>query len=119
MNRRKLGAGYEEAAAAYLVTQGYEILCKNYRCRVGEIDLIARDQETLVFVEVKYRASTAVGSAMEAVDERKQKVLVKTALYYLTTQYCSLDVDCRFDVVGIDGEQFTHLKDAFQAGDYY
>ena len=55
MNRRKEGAYYENLVAEYLKTQGYEILEKNYRCRIGEIDLIAKEGETLVFVEVKYR----------------------------------------------------------------
>lgn len=73
MNRRKEGAYYENLVAEYLKTQGYEILEKNYRCRIGEIDLIAKEGETLVFVEVKYRRDDKMGNPKEAVDRKKQK----------------------------------------------
>lgn len=71
MNRRKEGAYYENLVAEYLKTQGYEILEKNYRCRIGEIDLIAKEGETLVFVEVKYRRDDKMGNPKEAVDSKK------------------------------------------------
>ena len=73
MNRRKEGAYYENLVAEYLKTQGYEILEKNYRCRIGEIDLIAKEGETLVFVEVKYRRNDKMGDPKEAVNRKKQK----------------------------------------------
>ena len=73
MNRRKEGAYYENLVAEYLKTQGYEILEKNYRCRIGEIDPIAKEGETLVFVEVKYRRDDKMGNPKEAVDRKKQK----------------------------------------------
>ena len=82
MNRRKEGAYYENLVAEYLKTQGYEILEKNYRCRIGEIDLIAKEGETLVFVEVKYRRSSEAGDPAEAVDYRKQKKISRVAEYY-------------------------------------
>ena len=82
MNRRKEGAYYENLVAEYLKTQGYEILEKNYRCRIGEIDLIAEKDGYLVFVEVKYRRTGQKGDPAEAVDYRKQKKISKVAEDY-------------------------------------
>ena len=74
-NRRRTGARYEQTAGRYLETKGYQILEYNYRCRRGEIDIIARDQECLVFCEVKYRSGPGAGDAAEAVDAKKQRKL--------------------------------------------
>ena len=71
MNKREIGSGYEEMAAAYLIEQGYKIVARNFSGRRGEIDIIARDGEYLVFVEVKYRRDERQGSPAEAVDYRK------------------------------------------------
>lgn len=113
MNRRKVGTEYENRAAAYLEAGGYRILHRNYRCRLGELDLVALDGEVLVFVEVKYRSGRGRGGALEAVDPGKQKILGKTASFYLMKEYGTMDVPCRFDVVGIDGEKICHIRDAF------
>ena len=78
-NRRIRGQQKEELAAAWLERQGYEILEHNYRCRQGEIDLIARDGRYLVFIEVKYRNSAKCGDPLEAVDRRKQAKILYTA----------------------------------------
>lgn len=114
-NRRQTGARYEELAAEYLENQGLFILEKNYRCRQGEIDLIARDDEYLVFVEVKYRRGEEKGISLEAVDGRKQKRICKAARYYLACSVGNMDISCRFDVVGIDGkeEKVSWIKNAF------
>lgn len=72
MNRRKTGTFYEKQAARYLESRGYEILWHSYRCRFGEIDLVARDGAYLVFVEVKYRSGRAMGEGSCAVDARKR-----------------------------------------------
>ncbi|MGI6069605.1 MAG: YraN family protein [Blautia sp.] len=119
MNKRKVGADYEQKAADYLRSLGYEILRKNYRCQAGEIDLVAKDGDTLVFVEVKYRTSPDTGSALEAVDARKQRVLEKAAVFYLAAECHSMDLSCRFDVVGIDGGKLSHVRDAFRARHFY
>lgn len=114
-NRRQTGARYEELAAEYLENRGLFILEKNYRCRQGEIDLIARDDEYLVFVEVKYRRGEEKGISLEAVDGRKQKRICKAARYYLACSVGNMDISCRFDVVGIDGkeEKVSWIKNAF------
>lgn len=115
-NNRKTGAGYERIAGAYLESLGYKIVTYNYRCKMGEIDLIARDGEYLVFVEVKYRATGVSGYPAEAVNARKQQIIGKCAMHFLMKQGMC-DVPCRFDVVAIAGvtgaEEITLYKDAF------
>lgn len=114
MNRRKEGAYYENLVAEYLKTQGYEILEKNYRCRIGEIDLIAKEGETLVFVEVKYRRDDKMGNPKEAVDRKKQKKISMTTSYYLMRECGRMDIPCRFDVAAVLGEQIEVVKNAFE-----
>lgn len=113
-NKRKTGREKEELAEEYLRQQGYEILDMNFYGRFGEIDIIARDGETLMFAEVKYRKSERFGNSLEAVDTRKQKKICQTALYYLARHHISDSVPCRFDVIGITGEDITHIKNAFE-----
>ena len=79
MNKREKGTEYEAVAAKYLEGCGYEIISLNYRCRVGEIDIIAKDEEYLVFVEVKYRKNERMGSPFDAVDFRKQQKIIKVS----------------------------------------
>lgn len=112
MNKRKKGTEYEKAAGYYLEQHGYQILQYNYRCRIGEIDLVAKDGEYLVFCEVKYRSDESKGSPLEAVNARKQGKLFQTAMYYLTEHDLG-DVPCRFDVIGIDGTKIQLIKNAF------
>lgn len=114
-NNRHVGAAYEQAAGNYLRKQGYSIIEYNYRCPVGEIDLIARDGEYLVFCEVKYRKDTRKGNPLEAVDAKKQRVIYKCALHYLLIHGFN-EIPCRFDVIGFENENIIHIKDAFQKG---
>ena len=111
-NRRSTGAAYEKAAGYYLEQLGYEILEYNYRCRRGEIDIVAKDGDYLVFCEVKYRSDGTKGDPLEAVDARKQQRIRRAALYYLT-EHGKNNVPCRFDVIGIQGTKITHIRDAF------
>lgn len=114
MNRRSVGTGYEYKAAEKLKAQGYQILEHSYRTRTGEIDLIALDGSILVFIEVKYRAGSAFGSSLEAVDKRKQARIRHCALYYMTVKgYDPDSTPVRFDVAGFDQERFTLVKGAF------
>ena len=80
-NNRRTGTGYERKAGAYLESLGYKIVTYNYRCRLGEIDLIAKEGETLVFVEVKYRRDDKMGNPKEAVDRKKQKKIIPECLF--------------------------------------
>lgn len=111
-SRRGIGADYERAAGAYLEGKGMRILTYNYRCRLGEIDLIAQDGEVIVFCEVKYRAGRKNGSPFEAVGAHKQRRIFQTAMYYLMERGIS-DPVCRFDVIGIEGGRIRHIENAF------
>ena len=113
MNKRETGPAYESAAARFLETKGYRILERNYRCRFGEVDLIAQEGNTIVFCEVKFRRDLRVGHPLEAVDLRKQHRISKCALCYLTENRLS-GQECRFDVVGICGEEITLIRNAFE-----
>lgn len=112
-NKRAVGTAYEEQAVLFLEKKGYQILKRNYRCRTGEIDIVARDGKYIVFVEVKYRKSHDLGSPEAAVDMRKQKVICRTALAYLASRGQGTDTPVRFDVVSIEGRRIRHYVDAF------
>jgi len=114
-NKRSLGSEKERIAADYLKERGYRILEMNFRCRQGEIDLVARDGKYLVFVEVKYRADGRAGAPEEAVNRAKQRTILQVARFYLYRHRFSEDTPCRFDVVGITGEKIRLIKDAFGA----
>ncbi|MFC1889926.1 YraN family protein [Thermodesulfobacteriota bacterium] len=101
--RRAVGLEGERIASAFLEKRGYEILERNYRCRRGEVDLIARDGRVVVFVEVKARTSDRYGEPELAVDLRKQRKISIAALHYLSSKGL-MDVDARFDVVVIKWE---------------
>ena len=110
---RETGTWYEENAARYLEQQGYRILEKNFRCRQGEIDLIAMDGEYLCFIEVKFRESADCGGAFLAVANKKQRRICHTALFYLMERGLPEDTAGRFDVVGITPDETVLIKDAF------
>lgn len=114
-NTRAQGSEKEEEAKKYLQQKGYQILTSNFRCKMGEIDLIARDGKYLVFVEVKYRSSGKAGLPQEAVDIRKQRRIVLTAKYYMMLQGISEFSPCRFDVVVMTPEHVELIQNAFEA----
>ncbi len=118
METRSLGEYGEEQAARYLRRKGYRILARNYRCRLGEIDLIARQGRFVVFAEVKLRRDDRFAEAREFVTRRKQERILKTAQLYLAAT--GLELQPRFDVIEIyapEGERgeirIEHLEDAF------
>jgi putative endonuclease len=102
MTQERLAAGRagERAAEACLVRAGYVILARNYRCRLGEIDLIALDRRTIAFVEVKARRDGAVMSPLDAVTPRQKRRIGRAAVHYLT-RHQLLDRAVRFDIVGV------------------
>jgi putative endonuclease len=125
--RLLLGDRGERAAVRYLKTQRFRILAKQYRNSYGEVDIIAQDGRTTVFVEVKTRTSTNDGQPFEAVDLRKQEKLTRIALAWLK-KHGRLEQSSRFDVVSIlwpdeKGEpQIQHFRNAFEAtgrGQFY
>ncbi len=108
----------EDRALKFLEEQGLRLLERNFRCRYGEVDLIMEDGLTLVFVEVRFRASQRFGGALESVDRRKQSKLLVTAAWFLKDR--RYDRPARFDVAALspsaDGLAVQWVKDAFQAG---
>lgn len=114
-NRRRLGEQKERIVCAWLAQHGYVIIERNFRCRMGEIDIVAREGGYLVFVEVKYRSSGVSGLPEEAVDARKQRAISKAALYYLTRHRYKETTQVRFDVAAVSGEvdEVTLYQNAF------
>ena len=117
MNKRELGDGRELLACGYLEEQGAHILERNFRCRQGEIDIIAKDGAYLCFVEVKYRSDDRFGQPQEAVGIIKQKRICKVSNFYLYSKYKSSDIPVRYDVVAISQSDgiltFKWIKNAF------
>lgn len=112
-NKRTIGADMETRAVEYLVSQGVEVLERNFRCRQGEIDIVCRDGSYLVFVEVKFRASLRKGAPEEAVGLAKQKVICRVADYYRCTRGISQSVAVRYDVVAVLNEEIRWYQNAF------
>jgi len=115
----KRGRTGEEAAVAFLKRDGYKILEQNYRNKLGEIDIVARDSDTLCFIEVKTRQSDGFGSPFESVTPSKQRKLVQVATAYLKAKK-KIERKARFDVVAVflDDEQcykIEIIKNAFEA----
>lgn len=113
INKRAVGKEYEEKAVAFLKNKGYEIIKCNYFCRYGEADVIAKENNCIVFVEVKYRKNTAFGSPEGAVNSTKKQRIRKAALDFLIKNFGTDEVLCRFDVVAFTGNQIHLIKDAF------
>ena len=112
-NNRRVGGAHETRAKLELERLGYKILETNFRCRIGEIDIIALHKGYLVFIEVKYRKNTKAGSAAEAVTWRKQQIISRVADYYIR-RHCSKIPSCRFDVVALDGKGIKVYENAFE-----
>lgn len=113
-NKRAVGTEYEKIAGKFLEQHGYEILMYNFRCRMGEIDIIAKEDGYLVFVEVKYRKDEAAGSPFDAVGVKKQRIISRVAAYYCLTHGYGEDTPCRFDVAAVSGEKISVVKNAFE-----
>ena len=100
MDRQKIGQEHEALAERYLLAKGMTIRTRNYRCKSGEIDLIAEHNGTLVFVEVRYRGPTSLVSSEESVTVTKQRRIIRAAQHYLLRQ--RVELPCRFDVLAIN-----------------
>lgn len=115
LNKRQIGAEYETLACEYLTARGYEILEKNYRNKYGEIDIIAKQKNALIFTEVKFRRTKAAGDALEAVNFAKQKRISKTAFFYYAKNGYEENTPCRFDVIAVYGDNtIRHIENAFE-----
>lgn len=117
-SKKTVGKKGEEVAAHFLRRQGFEILERNYHYRRGEIDIVARDRKTLVFIEVKTATSDRYGPPEGWVDFRKQQQVAKIATAYLQ-EHKLTNVDCRFDVIAVDTTKengINHIRNAFWIG---
>ena len=118
-SRQRLGTAGEDAACIELERLGYRIIERNYRSRFGEIDIVAVDADTVVFVEVKTKTSGDFGDPVEEVTPQKQRQIVMMGHAY-STFCCTPDTPCRFDVVSVDlsvlPPNITIYKDAFRPG---
>ena len=120
-NTGSVGRRAEQIALEYLRARGLRLITRNFRCRVGEIDLVMRDSACIVFVEVRYRRPNRFASAAISVDSRKQNKLVRAAAFFLCCNAHLAEQVVRFDVVAMDGPSelrstLQWLKDAFRPG---
>ena len=100
MNQREVGARQESRAAEYLESLGYHILVRNFRCRFGEIDIIASDRHYVVFVEVKLRREGGLTRPEEAMTPAKGRALLRAANCYIET--CGVMLDCQIDLIAVE-----------------
>lgn len=106
------GRGAEDLALAHLVAHGCTLVTRNYRCRLGEIDLVVSEGSSLVFVEVRQRSSNRFGGAAESITPRKRQRIVATARHFLSSH--PVDRPCRFDAILVDGAgRVDWIRDAF------
>jgi len=112
-SRQRTGEAAEQQALTHLRQQGLQLLERNYRCQGGEIDLIMREGDTVVFVEVRARAGTSYGGAAASVTPAKQRRLILAAQRWLQMQAST--PPCRFDVIALDGPQLQWLRNAIEA----
>jgi putative endonuclease len=113
MDRQQIGKAAEDAAVAFLESQGLLVLLRNFRRRAGELDIVARDNDTLIIVEVRTRSSNAYGSAAASVDFRKQAKLRRAAALLLQQRKDLAGLPVRFDVVAMSPTGIEWIKHAF------
>ncbi len=112
MNKKQVGKENEELAQKFLENKGYHILDKNFSTRYGEIDIIAKKENILIFIEVRSKSYNHFGKPFETIDKNKIKKILKTAQTYISKE--NLDnFDIRFDVISIENGKLTHIKSAF------
>lgn len=109
--RSRKGLRFEELALQYLQSQGLQLLQRNFRCKLGEIDLVMRHGETIAFVEVRFRQSRSHGGALATITRSKQLKLLRTARYFLLCHPELQQWVCRLDVIGIEPD--AHGRPAF------
>jgi len=113
MSKTDTGRKGEEQAAAALETAGMKILVKNFRSKTGEIDIIALDGDTIVFVEVKTWSNFGIEDLMYSIDIKKQRKIIKTAKFFLSENRKYSNMTIRFDVIFIQNNSIKHLASAF------
>lgn len=113
MNKRKTGNEGEKKAISFLENEGCEILETNYSCKIGEIDIIAKKNNTVIFIEVKYRKNIRLGMPYESVNYHKQKKIIKSAFLYAQKKRI-IENPMRFDVIEIIDDEIHWFENAFE-----
>lgn len=112
-----IGSLSEDLAVSYLQKNNITVLHRNFRCKLGEIDIVAKDKDNLIFAEVRFRKHDAYGSAAESVTSAKQRKIIRAAKVYLQTRVLTSSLSCRFDVIAIsesiESPKIEWIKDAF------
>ena len=117
--KRLIGNKAEDKATKYLKKQGYKIIERNYNLPCGEVDIIAKKDKTLVFVEVKYRTNAdAFGGPVAAVNKAKQKRVINAALSYIKTKKPNYD-GLMFDIIAISEDKIEHIQNAFSSDKFF
>ncbi len=112
MDRKSKGKAAEDKAASFLKSLGYEVLERNFRTKFGEIDIIAKDGNTLIFVEVRSKSYSSFGTPEETISKSKAKKIIRTAQFYIQIKNPSFE-DVRFDIISILHNNISHIKNAF------
>jgi putative endonuclease len=113
MDRQQIGRAAEDAAVAFLISRGLQIMARNFRRRLGELDVVARERDTLIIVEVRTRASNRFGGAAASVDFRKQAKLQRAASLFLQHRPDLAKLPVRFDVIAVTPAGIEWIKHAF------
>lgn len=117
-NKQTKGQAAEQFVCQWLQAQGVKVIAQNVHCRHGELDIVARHEDTLVFIEVRYRQHISHGGALASITHHKQQRLIKAALYFLQNNPALATLACRFDVIGVCQDAYGHwhghwVKQAF------
>lgn len=119
MNNKILGNFAEDKACLFLKQAGYQIIQRNFRTKLGEIDIIAKEKDDLCFVEVKARESDDYGEPEESIDKQKKRHIIKSALMFINSEKIKFTT-ARFDVISVfTNGKIEHFKDAFEAEGVY
>ena len=113
INKRQIGEKYENEAIEFLLLNNYEILKHHFYTKYGEIDIIGKNDGYICFIEVKFRTNKNFGKAIEAVNIKKQKTIIKISKLYIYQNKLSYDIPYRYDVVCIDNNNIELIKNAF------
>ncbi len=115
VHKKRVGHLAEQRACEFLQARGLKLVVQNFRTAYGEIDLIMRDEDEIVFVEVRSRANDDYGTAIESINRNKQQKILKTSLFFLQQRNWLNKVNCRFDVIGVSHDEVEWIQDAFTA----
>ncbi|PHQ80871.1 MAG: YraN family protein [Coxiella sp. (in: Bacteria)] len=110
----QIGAAAESLALRFLKRNRLKLITRNYRCKLGEIDLIMKEQARFVFIEVRKRSHTYFGSGLASVDKHKQRRIINASIHYLQRRKLYDKINVRFDIISIDGKDaISWIKNAF------